>query len=419
MKSSRRNFLKTAAAGAVSASTISAASYARVLGANDRIRMGIIGTGGMGGGHIHAFCGFHNDGSFPVDLVALADVCKTRLDGSLKVAREQQEGVQVDGYSDYADLLARKDIDCILTATPEHMHCQVILDSLEAGKDVYTEKPMTLNLEQAMRVYKAVKAHPERVFTVGTQKMALAKYREAKKLLADGVLGKLISSQTSYCRNTPDGEWNYYGIDEAVIPGETLDWKAWLGEMPEIDFDTKIYHRWRRYKAYSTGIIGDLLVHEVTPLIFAMDNPWPIQVSAIGGHYIDHDMENFDQVNLTLKFDNDHTMIIAGATNNEQGLETLIRGQEGTMYLAGNNCRVRPERPFADDREEINIECEFVHDHNTLRLNWLECVRDRKTPFSTIETGMRVMVMVDIATRAMWGGKTYTWDPIKMEVKAG
>lgn len=425
MSTSRRNFILTTAAAAAAAPSISARVYRRALGANQRIRMAVIGPGGMGSGHIDSFCSLRNQGQADVDIVAVCDVCKTHLERGLEMARSRQEGVTVDGYRYSQELLARDDIDAVLIATTEHSHAPIAIAAVEAGKDVYCEKPMTLNLDQALQLYDVVKAHPKVVFQVGTQKMALNKYREARKLIQAGAIGKPLWSQTSYCRNTPDGEWNYYGIDPAVVPGEMLDWEAWLGHLatdPRTgqarEFDTKIFHRWRRYRDFSTGIIGDLLVHEMTPLFFALDLDWPSRVDAIGGHYIDKEMENHDQVNLTIQFPEEHTMIVAGSTCNEQGLATTIRGQQGTIYLSGNNCELRPERPFADERDPVTVECEPIQDQDYLRLNWLESIRERQQPFSTVDTGVKVMVAVDLATRSMWENKAFTFDKQTRKVSA-
>ncbi len=427
MSTTRRHFLITTAAGAAAAApAVSARSYRNLLGSNDRIRMAVIGPGGMGRGHIGSFCNLRKQGQVAFDIVAVCDVCQTHLDAGLEMARNGQDGeVQVDGYRYYQDLLAREDIDAVLIATTEHSHAAIAIAAVEAGKDVYCEKPMTLRLDQALEVYDTVMAKEDVVFQVGTQKMALNKYREARRLIKEGAIGKPLWSQTSYCRNTPSGEWNYYGIDPKVVPGEMLDWEAWLGHLktdPQTgemrEFDTKVFHRWRRYKDFSTGIIGDLLVHEMTPLFFALDLDWPSRVDAIGGHYIDKEMENHDQVNLTVQFPEEHTMIVAGSTCNEQGLATTIRGHEGTIYLAGNNCEVRPERPYVDDHDPQVVECERIADQDYLRLNWLESIRDRKKPFSTVDVGAKVMVAVDLATRSMWENKAFTFDKETREVRA-
>ena len=422
MSQTRRKFLASSAgaAAAAAAAPLSATAYRRIVGANERVRIGIIGTGGMGGGHMHSFLGFRAKERANVDVVALADVCKTRVQRAQQAAREKQPDVEVKAYQQYSDLLARDDLHGVLIASPEHWHAKMAIDALDAGKDVYLEKPMTLNLAHALELAKTKEKHPDRILQVGTQKMALSKYREARALIADNAIGKPVWSQTSYCRNSKDGEWNYYRIEEDIVPGETIDWDAWCGPMGTRPWDPLIYHRWRRYKDFSTGIIGDLLVHEMTPLLYALGDTagWPVRVDAIGGHYIDKAMENHDQVNLTVQFEKEHTMVVAGSTANEQGLETMIRGHEATLYLGGNNVVVRPERIYADDRDEMDVECERIHDQDMLRLNWLSCIQSREPNFSQIDMGLKIMVIVDLATRSMWEGKAFAFDPQSMESRA-
>lgn len=378
------------------------------------IRMAIIGTGGMGGGHLNSIISLADQGKTDTKIVAVSDVCDSKLEGAKKVAEDRQK-IDVDAYRDYREILKRDDIHAVLIASPEHWHAQHIIDSLTAGKDVYTEKPMTLRLGEAMEVRKAVLAHPDRIFQVGTQMIMLPKYNKAREIIKTGLIGKPVWSQTSYCRNSTTGEWNYYGIDPDWKPGVNLDWDAWLGQLGPREWDPKIYARWRRYREFSTGIIGDLLVHVMTPLIFALDSGWPTRVVASGAHVIDHDMENHDQVNLTVQFEDGHTMVLAGSTANEVGLETMIRGHKANMYLNSRHCEIRPERIFVDDIDSERIECEDIgNDQDQLRLNWLECIRTREPAKSNIDLASKVLVAVDLATRSMWEGHAFTFDPKTM-----
>lgn len=291
MSASRRTFLKTsAAAGAAaaiaSATPLTAAGYRRVPGANERVRIGVIGPGGMGSGHVGSFTEFHKSGRFPVDLVALSDVAIPHMERAKAMADQRQTNVPIGLHQDYRKLLERKDVDGIVNATPEHWHAQIGIDAIQAGKDVYGEKPMTLTIEEAFEVKAAVDASKQ-IFQVGTQKMALSKYRAAREMVKAGKIGKPLWSQTGYCRNTPTGEWNYYGIENDLKPGVNLDWKMWCGPKGDRPWDPLIYHRWRRYKDFSTGIIGDLLVHEMTPLMYALDSDYPVRVHCAGSHMID------------------------------------------------------------------------------------------------------------------------------------
>ncbi len=414
MSSSRRRFLKTTAAASAAAalthSSLPAAAYRRVLGAAERVRIGVIGPGGMGSGHVGSFGDFHKSGKFPVDLVALSDVAIPHMERAKAMADERQNGVKIALHQDYRRLLDMKDVDGIVNATPEHWHCQIGVDAIEAGKDVYGEKPLTLTIEEGFRVKAAVDASKQ-IFQVGTQKMALSKYRAAREMVKAGKIGKPLWSQTGYCRNTPTGEWNYYGIEMDLKPGVNLDWKMWCGPKGDRPWDPLIYHRWRRYKDFSTGIIGDLLVHEMTPLMYALDSDYPVRVHCAGAHMIDLDMENHDQVLITAQFPDGHTMLVAGNTNNEQSFTNMIRGQKGTIYLGGKDAELRPERPFADDVEAEKSDLPDVADQDMLRLNWLECIKSREPNFSQVEFATKMMVVVDLATRSAWDGRAYAFDP--------
>jgi predicted dehydrogenase len=243
----------------------------------------------------------------------------------------------------------------------------------------------------------------------------LPKYPAARQLIKDGLIGKACWSQTSYCRNSKEGEWTYYGIDKELKPGENLDWEAWCGPMGKAPWDPSVYARWRRYRTYSTGIIGDLLVHVMTPMMLAIDQGWPTRVVATGGHYVDTSMENHDQVNINVEFEAGHTMVVAGSTCNEVGLETMIRGHKGTLYLGGTHCQFRPERIYSDELDEKRIDCPDIgNDQDVHRLNFLQCVRTRQRPDSDIEQGAKVMVVVDLATRSLWEGGAYRFDPKTM-----
>jgi predicted dehydrogenase len=424
--SSRRAFLAGAAALAgvavAGCQTTSVAALGQVPKAAPRIplapdapiRMGLIGTGGMGNGHLDAFLSFAEKGLERVQIVALSDVCKPRLDAAIAKCAQAQHA-SVDGYRDYRELLAREDLHGVLIASPEHWHAQMALDAIAAGKDAYLEKPMTLRLEDAFRLRRAVQEN-DALLQVGTQYMMLPKYHEAKRMIAEGVIGKPTLAQTSYCRNSKDGEW-LYEIDPRVQPGEMLDWERWCGPLGPQPFDTKIYHRWRRYRKYSTGIVGDLLVHMMTPMVNALDPGWPVRVSAVGDHVVDKEMENHDQVFLTIQFEKEQQMIVAGSTCNENGLETLIRGHKGNIHLGSEKCQVTPERVFVDELEERTVNCPQIADQDELRRDWLKCIRTREAVKSPVEFGTRIMVIVDLATRSMWEGSAFLFDPATFEVR--
>ncbi|MFZ4575039.1 MAG: Gfo/Idh/MocA family protein [Phycisphaerales bacterium] len=423
----RRSFLATTAllagAGAVMASAGTASARTAQPGTKakpriplkdgETIRMGVIGTGGMGTGHCNAFANLNVKRNANVQIVAIADPWPRNLDNAhKKLTEEWQKGVEVAKYNDYKELLARQDIHGVLIASPEHWHGQHAIDALLAGKDVYCEKPMTLNLDDAVALHKTVEANPELILQVGTQKNALPSYNEARKWIKEGLIGTPTCSQTSYCRNTPSGEWNYYHVDESWKAGKDVDWEKWCGPMGSQPFDPYLLNRWRRYRKASTGIIGDLLVHVMTPLMVAMDQGWPVRVTASGGHLVDKKMENHDTLNLLVEFETGHQMIVMGATNNDTGLTPMIRGPKGNIEVTDGALRFTPQKPYAEEVEARKADLPNIgDDQDQHRMNWMECVRTRKQPFSNSEMGLKVMVIVDLATRSLWDGGVWTFDP--------
>jgi len=380
------------------------------------LRIGVIGTGGMGTGHCNAIASQVKEGAYDARIVAVCDVAKPRMEG-IRAKLSEDQGIEVAGYQDHEALLARDDLHGVLIASPEHWHAQMVTDAILAGKDCYVEKPMTLRLEEALWLKRLMEVNDDMICQVGTQYMMYPKYVEARRLIAEGAIGKPIFSQTSYCRNSKDGEW-LYGIDPELVPGPELDWRAWCGPAGEHEWDTEVFHRWRRYKDWSTGIIGDLLVHMTTPMIYALGGPWPVRVVASGGHYVDEAMENHDQVNINLELEGGHVMHVVGSTCNELGLETLIRGHEANLYLGGKDLVLRPERIFSEDVDGQTIVCEDVSPQHALRADWMSSMRTREPNRSPVEFACKVMVMVDLATRSMWGGQAWGFDPETLTARA-
>lgn len=387
-----------------------------------KLRIGVVGLGGPGGcamglNHCLALIELSKQGRENCEVAAICDLNDIFLaDGKKKIDKEQGGSVQAFKY--HKDLLAMKDLDGVLVAVPEHWHAQVGIDCIEAGKDLYLEKPMTLNLEQALAFFAVANKHPNVIAQVGTQMTRLPKYHAAKKLIKEGAIGTPTFSQTSYCRNSKNGEW-HYTVDKRWEPGVNLDWDKWCEPLGPMAWDPKLYYQWRRYRKVSTGVIGDLLVHVMTPMMMALDQGWPTRVVATGAHHSDKAMENHDNINIAVQFESGHQMMVAGSTCNENGLETLIRGTKGNLYLNSAHCVLRPERIWAEDVEEQTIQCPDIgNDQDVHRLGWMQSIRTRTKPDSSAELGMKVMVVVDLATRSMWEGKAFSFDPKSMTASA-
>lgn len=432
---SRRRFLATTAGAATVAafaagvgrasarpeSTPAPKAKGRVpLKDGDPIRVGVIGIGGspgacaMGMGHCNALVNINKHGREKVQVVAVCDLNKHYLEQGKANIEKNQPGIKVDTYARSADLLSRDDIHGVVVAVPEHCHSACGIEAILAGKDLYLEKPMTLNLEMAMALYRVAQANTEVIAQVGTQKTRLPKYMEANKMIKEGLIGTPTFSQTSYCRNSKSGEW-HYGYDKNWKPGVDIDWDTWCKPLGSMPWDPKLFSQWRRYRKTSTGIIGDLLVHEMTPMLMAIDQGWPVRVVATGAHLVDKDMENHDNVNICVQFETGHQMFVCGSTCNEAGVETMIRGHKGNIYLGGRHCEFRPERTFAEEIDPKKVECPDIgDDQDAHRVGWLKAIRSREPVPSSIELGLKIMVIVDLATRSMWEGGAFSFDPKTM-----
>jgi len=267
MNNTRRQFFQMA--GALGIASQVAAQDTKVS-ANDRIRIATIGFGGMGSGDTgHAL-------SIPgVELAAVCDI----YDGRLARARELY-GSQIFTTRDHREILARKDIDAVIIATPDHWHARITTEALDAGKDVYCEKPMVHTVEEGHGVIAAQK-RSGRILQVGSQYVTSLVYQKARELLQSGAIGQVNMVEAWLDRNTALGAWQY-SIPPDASPAN-IDWDRFLGQAPKCPFEPVRLFRWRNYRDYGTGVAGDLFVHLLSGLHFATGSLGPERVFATGG----------------------------------------------------------------------------------------------------------------------------------------
>jgi predicted dehydrogenase len=281
MSGTRRTFLQQVTGAALTAAATrtvlaEAPSCANTSEPARRVGLATIGIGGQGTGDTEAALKVPG-----VELVAVADV----YDGRLTRARENFCDTLVT-TRDYRELLARKDIDAVIVATPDHWHMRVAIDALEAGKDVYVEKPMVHSIEEGQKLIDAQK-RTGRICQVGSQRVSSIVYKKAQELIAAGAIGKLNLVEAWWVRNSPIGAWQY------TIPADaspaTVDWERFLGDAPKRPFDATRLFRWRNYSDYGTGVAGDLFVHLFSGLHFVTGAIGPTRVMATGGlrHWTD------------------------------------------------------------------------------------------------------------------------------------
>ena len=425
--STRRDFIKQ---GALTAATaITATSLLRtpifgqqqapfagsVLGANDRVTVGFIGVGGQGfNSHVDALVK-HGEAHNAVGA-AVCDLWSKRIDRSREALKLPAE----HGYTDYRRVLDRPDIDAVFIGTVDHWHARIAIAAMEAGKHVYVEKPLTRYLPEAFDVYDVARK-TGRVLQVGSQYCTEGKWHKAAELIRAGRIGKLVLAQDSYCRNNPNGEWNY-DIEPDLTP-EALDWKAWLGPVKTRGFSADHYFRWRKYSPYCAGILGDLLAHRLHPLLIAMGDPeYPTRVACIGTRKITTDRTVPDNTQLMVEFPSGFSMVVLGSTVNEQGLGQVIRGHEGTLYFSGNRLELRPERPFADlvDGEVFEDLQPGVNVPDHVK-NFFDAIRagDPAKANGNAELAIRVQTIISMAEMSERLGEMLYFDPAKRRIRNG
>jgi predicted dehydrogenase len=299
-KKSRRKFIQLATAGTVAASAPvrlhGAPKTIRLepepespaqVSANDRIRIGLIGAGGMGFGDTETALKVKG-----VELVAAADC----YDGRLARVKEAF-GKNVATTRDYREVIARSDIDAVIIATPDHWHQQIAIEAMKAGKDVYCEKPVVQKLEDGHAVIEAQNAN-KRILQVGSQFVSSIVYQKAKEILGSGAIGPLNLVDSSLWRRGAMSAWQY-SIPPDASP-QTCDWERFQGRAPKTAWDPKRFFRWRNYRDYGTGIGGDLFVHQFTSAHFVTGSKGPSRVFATGGLRLWNDGRDVPDVLLGL-----------------------------------------------------------------------------------------------------------------------
>ncbi len=409
----------------------------RAIGANDRINVGFVGTGGQGHVHVRNFTDKHVKEN-NIQPVAVCDVYLPRLERNRAYITEKGGVSSVQAEKDYRRLLENKDIDAIVISTPEHWHAQIAVHAMEAGKHVYIEKPMTRYLDEAFQILDAAK-RTGRVVQIGSQRCNDHRYHAAGEAIRSGKIGPLVSGQGSYTRNAgTKGEWNY-AIDADAGPNN-LDWEMWLGSAPkrpwkadgsgaaqgeqrERDDSKTRFFRYRKYWDYSAGILGDLMPHTLHPFLIASGNPeYPVRVTSTGTRRISTDREVDDTVQVLAEFPSGWTMLWIGSTVNEQGLPDLIRGHKGTIYFpgGGGGLEMRPERPYAEEIEAslpaTEGPGESVPGHEA---DWLLAIRTGKKPNCDIDLATKVQTIISLAEMSARTDKTILFDEKTRKVTAG
>jgi predicted dehydrogenase len=300
---------------------------AKPVAANDNIQIALIGAGGQGQGDTKVALQVPG-----VKLVAVSDC----YDGRLQHSKELW-GNDLFTTRDYAQVLDRKDIDAVIIGTPDHWHKQVAVDAMNAGKDVYCEKPMIHLYADGPQMIEASRK-TNRILQVGSQRVSSVIYAKAKELLASGAIGQLNMVTARWDRNSSIGAWNYTVPPDAST--ETCDWPRFLGTAPKIPFNGEHFFQWRKWKAYGSGVAGDLFVHLFSGTHFITGAHGPTRAMATGGLRFWKDGRDVPDVMVGL-FDYPQGFNLSLRVNFVDGGEEseglIFTGSEGTMEIAGNS----------------------------------------------------------------------------------
>jgi len=393
--SHRREFIGAAGKSAL---VVSAASYFRILGANDRIGLGVIGVGDRGRSDMSQF-----QLNPAIDVVALCDIYGDQID------RAKQKAPNARSFTDHRKLLELKDVDIVLIATPDHWHAPITIDALNAGKDVYVEKPLTLTIEEGPKIVKVARIN-KRVCQVGMQQRSGKHYLEAKREYFDtGRLGRITLARTWWHGNS-------YHLRKAPASLQqkpaNLDWVRFLGPVKWRDWDPQQYYNWRAYLDFGGGQVTDLFTHWVDVVHMLLGRDIPTAADAAGGVYAYKDGRTApDTINVLLEYNGEFTVTFeATLVPGIKGAGVEIAGTDGKLYID----RGRYEwLPVERNAQPVVVKAQgpdMTIDHIN---NFLECVRSRQKPNGDVFIGHRSAQASHLGNIAYVQRRRIDFDPVR------
>jgi predicted dehydrogenase len=408
----RRSFIHQVSGGAAALAASSVFPAARVLGANDRVRFGLIGAGGRG---LEIFK--HALQAPNTQAVAVADVYTRRLDEAKQIAPTIQT------FSDFRRLLDDKSIDAVLIATPQHQHALNFVPAIQAGKDVYQEKTMAFNPDHARRMRRAVEGS-NRVVQVGVQSVSGKACARARELVAPDRMGTITAVHTHHYRNRPYGGW------KRSIPADcNLDhvaWKEFEGEATPHDFDPQRFINWRFFWDYSGGNVFENMVHQVAFWYKVLGLKAPRRVTMAGYNYLSPGMEVPDVMDVSI--DQPENLLFSwnssfGNNYFGEGGYDFALGNKGTVIRIEDKVTFQPQGDSAHKTGtpasvggEPNIVGGDDDETAAHMANFFDCVRSRKEPNCPFELGFNSAIACQMAIASLRHGRTVQWAPDKNDI---
>jgi predicted dehydrogenase len=396
------------------AGSLAAASYSRVLGANDRIRVANVGCGRRG--LLKELIQVKDAAS--IDIAAVCDTWRQRRE---KAAADVKEFTGKDpiATAHFAEVLARKDIDAVVIGTPDHQHCTMLIEAIHAGKDVYVEKPLAMNMRELVRAYDVVKKS-DRIVQIGTQMRSYPQSAGARGLITSGGLGQIL--KVEQVRNGYSPYWiSYGGALKMEPPAENdVDWKAFVMHQKPRPFDSKMYQNWYGYRDFSRGPHTNLMVHFIDLVHYLGDLKFPKRAVALGGTFRWKDSYDVpDSVEVTFEYPEGFLVRYCTMFGNSAGNYSKWFGTRGMMDAKSLSSRehwlVTGDGSGEPDR--ITSAMEVPENKPVPHMqNFLESVRSRQQPIAPIEAGYAHSVAVIMADEALTSGRRIGYDHAKREM---
>jgi predicted dehydrogenase len=438
----RRDFLKSTAVSLAGAAILPASSYVRIAGANDRVRVGVVGfSDRFRSSLLPAFLATASELNF--EFVAVSDIWSTRREeGKAHISKLVRR--PIDAVRNNDELYDRKDVDAVMIATADFQHAQHGVEALRAGRDAYVEKPMAHTMADARAIRQAVR-DSNRIVQIGTQRRSSPGYQRAYDYIRSGRFGDIVSVLMTWNVNQP-GRWRRPKLVASLREDQT-DWKRFLSNEPAVPFDARKYVEFRLFWPYSSGIPDQWMVHQIDTVHWFTGLPRPRSVVANGGIYYWHDgRENWDT--MTAVFDygplddpsKGFQVVYTSRMTNEAGdVKELYYSNGGTLDL--DTKTVSPDgglkKNYAAEMDmQPNLLPKFSMMEGVTRAttaadtggdpdttanvrNWMECVRSRKTPNASIDAGYSHSVALCMTIAAIQTGRRVTFDDANQEVVIG
>jgi predicted dehydrogenase len=409
---SRRDFLQAAAAGSA-ALAMSATSYSRVIGANERISIGIIGCGSRGVGAHMAGVNEHAK-TQNIEITAVCDPWRVRQEVASATAKEWY-GREARKFSSYRDLLALKDVDAVMIASCDHQHTTHLKAAAEAGKDAYCEKPLAMRLDSLIDACDAVKK-ANTVVQIGTQLRSLPSFTGCRELYKTGILGTV--GRIEQCRNGEKPYW--YGYVKEV-KAEDVDWKEFLMDRPMRAFDPVLYSGWYGYREFSDGPVPGFGSHFIDLVHYITGAKFPTSCVCLGGTFTWKDEHKFtcpDHVQALWIYPEGFMVSYSTNFGNGSGNSFKIFGDQGVLDMVNwTEPMLSAEgggKRMGQIRGQKRVEDVAHPDHF---LDWLQCLRTRGTPNASIDAGYQHAVAVIMAMQSYDTGKRTVYDAQKREIR--